>query len=181
MHICSSVRVGQCVGLGWGEGVGGAYRGVRVSSLWCVGYCSKLPLLGLLLQPQLLSSITVLPNLQLPWSTTGCKRPGGPGQHPCGCYPGGGGCLPAVRETLPHVLSAACLFVRTKCVLQATMFCWPLGAYSSLFFRCWLHMGRVGDCGLVCLIDPSKGPPPRGLSGTGIDGWLGGDFDRLHT
>jgi hypothetical protein len=24
-------------------------------------------------------------------------------------------------------------------------------------------------------------PPPRGLSGTGIDGWLGGDFDRLHT
>ena len=29
--------------------------------------------------------------------------------------------------------------------------------------------------------NPSKGPPPRGLSGTGIDGWLGGDFDRLHT
>jgi hypothetical protein len=40
--------------------------------------------------------------------------------------------------------------------------------------------------GLLILSDgvienPSKGPPPQGLSGTGIDGWLGGDFDRLHT
>jgi hypothetical protein len=28
---------------------------------------------------------------------------------------------------------------------------------------------------------PSKGPPPWGISGTEIDGWLGGDFDRPHT
>jgi hypothetical protein len=30
-------------------------------------------------------------------------------------------------------------------------------------------------------LHPSKGPPPRGLLGTGIDGWLGGDFERPHT
>jgi hypothetical protein len=35
----------------------------------------------------------------------------------------------------------------------------------------------------ACLLSkyPSKGPPPRGLSGTEIDGWLGGDVDRPHT
>ena len=32
-----------------------------------------------------------------------------------------------------------------------------------------------------CLFQPDGLPPPRGLSGTGIDGWLEGDFDRLHT
>ena len=44
--------------------------------------------------------------------------------------------------------------------------------------------GRAGVClnpVLQTILNPSKGPPPRGLSGAGIDGWLDGDFDRLHT
>jgi hypothetical protein len=49
------------------------------------------------------------------------------------------------------------------------------GCKESLVFLLAFLVRRLFSC---C---PSKGPPPRGLSGTGIDGWLGGDFDRLHT
>jgi hypothetical protein len=62
-------------------------------------------------------------------------------------------------------------------LLRDVLRCLPVMADSMA----WVESAVLKVGWLAVCVYPCKGPLPRGLSGTGIDGWLGGDFDRPHT